>query len=118
MKADLVQSELEADGFGAAGLGGAQTLLAKLMEQVRSEFRVEALRLDASFFPSQEKGCSVCGKPPRAHSLCGRHHQRWTVAGRPELTVWVAEEVDRPPHGAGGAAKCSVAACLRSRGGG
>jgi len=73
-------------------LGVEGSLLARLTDAVRAEFGVEVYVPETDDVVLGGARCAVveCGRLAVARGICGSHFDRWSKAGRPELTSWVA----------------------------
>ena len=67
-------------------------LRAELMAAVRPEFRADVLIPDPADPVFGARPCRVagCGRPGRARGLCGGHHRRWSVEGKPDMEQFTA----------------------------
>jgi len=70
----------------------SSSLLGKLMEVVRPEFRAEVLTFAAEDPVFGGGACSVpaCRRHARSRGLCQGHHLRWQKQGRPDLDEFAA----------------------------
>jgi hypothetical protein len=83
----------------------ASSLLEKLMEVVRPEFRGDVLIPDSGDRVLAGNPCAVpeCDRRRREHGFCLVHLRRWQKLGRPEVTGFLADP-GPPPRGAGDSA--------------
>lgn len=70
---------------------GSSGLLSKLMAEVRSEFRSNALEFvpDDPVFGTAACLAAGCGRTARGRGLCQGHLQRWNDQGRPDMEQFV-----------------------------
>ncbi|HEY3632463.1 MAG TPA: hypothetical protein VGL21_16270, partial [Jatrophihabitantaceae bacterium] len=66
--------------------------MAAILAVLRPEFQVHRFMPPAGHFLTP-KVCVIEGCPggTHAHGLCPLHCHAWETAGRPDLTVWVAD---------------------------
>ncbi|MCM3883105.1 site-specific integrase [Frankia sp. R82] len=96
----------------------ADPRVAAILAVLRPEFQVHRFMPPAGHFLTP-KVCVIEGCPggTHAHGLCPLHCHAWETAGRPDLTVWVADPANVDVGWAGPVRPCPVAGCPHSQGG-